>query len=363
MKESFIFYKYNLQGEYAEVFDKIVLYGEVSGIDNDTMEERMMDLVDMFLTAQKKGKPVSKIVGKDLDIFCKNFFEDYSFTDRIKAWPKRWLWGAWFVFVFELLEIFFAVVDMEENISLWEIQSDMGPYAMGLFVGCVIVALIEMAIRPMVFKIKWLSTNMYEIFIILLVFGIPSVFAFLEIMPQIEISELVVVLIFGTYLVAHYLVRAYVNYKRYGSVYVPKEERSAGMYDSVHERLVYEYPKILTDKYEKQNRKLLSKEKAVLTEEQYMEKLRKQVVRERRISKGSIIGIIVFCSVCAGIEMCISLVDGIILLAILLLVSTPGILLIRKGMKKNALQMCVKECEERGITIMELAKEREAHES
>lgn len=63
MRDSYIFYTDKLQGEYRETFDRVNMYVGTQGIDDDTREEHMGQLLDMMLSAQESGKPVKKVVG------------------------------------------------------------------------------------------------------------------------------------------------------------------------------------------------------------------------------------------------------------------------------------------------------------
>lgn len=65
MRDSFRLYQDKLQGEYKETFQQIDLYFSTQNVDEDTREEYMCDLLDVFLLAQDEGRPVEKITGKN----------------------------------------------------------------------------------------------------------------------------------------------------------------------------------------------------------------------------------------------------------------------------------------------------------
>ena len=69
MRDSYVFYVDKLEGEYRETFQGIEAY--IIGIsgDDDTKEEKMSTLLDLFLNAQEDGKPVQKLVGKNVKMF------------------------------------------------------------------------------------------------------------------------------------------------------------------------------------------------------------------------------------------------------------------------------------------------------
>lgn len=73
---SYLIEKDKLKGEYNKVFDRVEGYTIIRDIDEDTKEEMLMNLVDMLYSAQLDEKPVEKIVGKDIDQFCKEYFQN-----------------------------------------------------------------------------------------------------------------------------------------------------------------------------------------------------------------------------------------------------------------------------------------------
>ena len=61
-----------LQGDYRLVFEKADMYSTVSGSGDQNIEDdRLMNLFDLLIEAQHEGKPVEKIVGNDIEAFCK----------------------------------------------------------------------------------------------------------------------------------------------------------------------------------------------------------------------------------------------------------------------------------------------------
>lgn len=128
MRDSYILYKENLHGEYKETFDKIELYILAQNIDVDSREERLGELLDIFISAQEDEKPVRKIVGNDLENFCKTFCFDLGVKSKLVDFL-----GSLKIFViFELIcSLFDLVPDPEENISFWarKVDSDIFLFA------------------------------------------------------------------------------------------------------------------------------------------------------------------------------------------------------------------------------------------
>ena len=82
MKDSYVFYKDKLNEEYRTVFDQIEMYVISQNIDENTVEDRLGELLDIFLSAGESGKDVHKITGNDLEHFCKTFCSDISCSEQ-----------------------------------------------------------------------------------------------------------------------------------------------------------------------------------------------------------------------------------------------------------------------------------------
>lgn len=70
--------KNKLQQDYLEIFERVESYADFSGLEPMDVVDALDNLMDMLLQAQAEGKPVSYLVGGDLEQFCKNYFEDTS---------------------------------------------------------------------------------------------------------------------------------------------------------------------------------------------------------------------------------------------------------------------------------------------
>ena len=67
MKADYILLQDRLKGEYKDTFQKVQMYSTSNLIGEDTESELMMELLDHMLMAQEEGKPVSTIVGDDIE--------------------------------------------------------------------------------------------------------------------------------------------------------------------------------------------------------------------------------------------------------------------------------------------------------
>lgn len=73
MKADYILLQDRLKGEYKDAFQKVQMYSTSNLIGEDTESELMMELLDHMLMAQEEGKPVSTIVGDDIEDSVRSF--------------------------------------------------------------------------------------------------------------------------------------------------------------------------------------------------------------------------------------------------------------------------------------------------
>lgn len=83
MKDSYAFCSDRLDKEYLAVFEQVELYVQSQNVDDNTKEERLSELLDIFLSAAETGKPVQKITGNDMEQFCKTVCSDFGVKNRV----------------------------------------------------------------------------------------------------------------------------------------------------------------------------------------------------------------------------------------------------------------------------------------
>lgn len=354
MKDNFVWHKDKLTGEYLEVFDKIELYGEMTSMDADTYSERMMDLLDMFVTAQQHQKPVVKIVGSDIEEFCESYFGEYTLMDRLKKLPKRWLPLAWVIFILELIGCLATWSELEEGASFWDITSDMGPYLLGIFIGSIVIGIIAAMLKPFVFKIKWLSSIKYETFTIVLLFA--GLFLVADSIPEVPFPAWIVLLVSGIYLVSYYSVNAYLNYRNYGTLRKKEDVGKISFWDEVNKSAEYDFPQMLKKRFDKTNKRLAKKNQPLMTPEEFNEKFRKEAELDRKASGILYILIWILCIGLGIFEMFHSgFTDGCIFMIILFLVEFPMMKWAKSGEKNNPRMQLIEKCDALGITVIAYA--------
>ena len=359
MNNSYTLYKDKLKGEYFEVFDRIELYGITHNAGTaDEFEERMMNLLDDLLSAQKNGKPAAKITGNDIEGFCRMYFEKATIRERLAAVPKSFIFLAWIMLIFGLLEIIITAFETEAVISVWDVQADMAPCIIGGMVGLIrgfIIEILITAARPVIFKAKWLTSGrIYIMVIALFVLGVIAVMIF-ESDIEAETPAMILVLASGGYIILYYVVKAVINLKKHGSVHKPKDKVS--FFKLVDENVINDMPMELKKRYEKINEKNLKKGKSPVTPEEYMEKLRKEAINDR---KGNFVVIVIIMTVCLGViiheAITAGLVNGGIMLLMYIVIEVPILKWCYQDVKGQGYKARIlKKCDELGVNVLELA--------
>lgn len=161
MKESYVFYKDRLSGSYLSVFEKIEMYVLTQGFDEAAYEERLSELLDIFLTAEADGQPVEKIVGNDIPQFCRTFCSDFGTKNRILSVVDFLCFDAVLLLIFSAADIIFFFLDHDEGTiaDIW--SSYPGTNIFGLIIGIVasgvITAVTGAVIRTAMFRMKNIS--------------------------------------------------------------------------------------------------------------------------------------------------------------------------------------------------------------
>lgn len=83
MVNSYAIHVDKLNDEYREVFKKISIYVTSNNMDEMRTEEILSEVMDTFLAAQEEGKPVEKVVGKNLQKFCESLCSEKGIKTHI----------------------------------------------------------------------------------------------------------------------------------------------------------------------------------------------------------------------------------------------------------------------------------------
>lgn len=348
--------KGKLEGEYRQAFERAKTYSMLKGIDADADEDMMMNLVDILYTAQVEGKPVCKIIGDDVEKFCKDYFEEYlkNNKENLESTVKRifsWFYSiCWLIMILCLLEIVFP----EKKVELTEAYIDISGVVFGSIVGFIFGSLIVYILQSIIFKVKKINAIAVAFIYLSVLVLLTTVSVLLCMKRDIKIPLLYTAIVTGVYIIVYKSVQLYSRKKKTGSIKKAKKQSSFKeiLSEGWNEGL-REIPLEFKSKWEKKNKKLRKKAKPEITPQEFTDKIKKQVKNDVIIigSTYSIIYIvfIIIVSLDSTVE------DTIIFGIILGLVYAVLCKIFLFGAIRKARVDIIRKCDEEGITIIELA--------
>lgn len=267
MRDSYTLYQDKLEGEYRETFKQINLYFGTQKVDDDTQEEYMGDLLDIFLIAQEEGKPVEKITGKNLEHFCKSFCSDLTWKQKVLKVFDQLKIMAWFTFLMATPELLFSISDIVNgNVNIFELTSDINifGYILGFCIVDVVAAITNAITKKVMFKIKKVSMMILQI--IIAVLAIASFIVYLMLVfgdSTWDIPLWIAAFVSGLYLLLYYIF----NKKRFDS----RKEHEVKFWDEVKKGIEFDantdnaFSQEMERRWEKKNEKRQKKGLPVLT--------------------------------------------------------------------------------------------------
>ncbi len=269
MENSYVLYTHKLKGEYADTFKEIEFYCNTAGIDDDSREEHLSELLDMFINAQESGKSVKKIVGSNVAWFCKEFCSDIDIKSRLKALAKTIKDVVWFVFVLAGFDIAIILGDIMtgSDVSLFSSNNDdMSKYALGLILMDVFSFSLNRGVIAIIHRFKKIPTKKQRIgfYVMSFTLAITGYALAMIFIPPINLPTLIVVALCGIYLAVYYRFIA------------KKDKVKTSIFDN-DDQTQTEYNRIVINEFHKENEKRIKKGKAPQTPEEFIEKYRKMV--------------------------------------------------------------------------------------
>lgn len=334
MLESYVLYKKKLEGQYLETFDKIELYSITRSLDINTHEELMMDLIDVFLTAQKNGKSVKNIVGNDVGSFCRNFCSGIGLKNQIKGFADSFKRITWLILIFCIIDLF----SLFEGVSYFEIQSNIMPILAGGLIGIILSFVFGAIFKTLMFRFKKINMKIYSIGLFICVIIFTGSFIFATNKLSINVFNWEIILASGVYLIAYYILR---------KVYFQKlmKPQKIRFSDMVIEEIQKSWHKIITNK----NKRLLKKGKEPLTSLEFTKSMQKKHRFDEWIV---LVGWSIFIAIYLGFGIKVGLesklFDTVMFMIIVGVVYIPIAFFIRSSTRsiiwqKKTLDICVQE--------------------
>lgn len=287
----YIIYKKELTDEYLAAFDKAQLYVEVYNLSGKDIDEALNNLLDMLLAAQNDKKPVSKIVGNDIERFCKSYFSEYDIKSKLLLYAQALYRMAWVIFVIEAIELI-ALLSAQGNDGIWDINTDITGYIYGFAVTYIAFGILLLILKPFVFKSKKLTADKMENVscIVLFICIIAAIMLPVKFDLMLEMPLLPLLIAAAFYIIIYFIARSVYRFRSYGSIRkkkekgeftysdVFKESLKEGMLEGTAEGLLKKYNS-MKNRAEKKGREY--------TIEEYTKKFEKSLRFEKKIDKYS----------------------------------------------------------------------------
>ena len=354
MKQGYILLVDKLQGEYKETFSQVEAYGSYKRIDSDTSADMLMELLDQMLEAQNAGRPVTDIVGNNIQEFNRNFYSEYTMVDRFTAMCKTMYRLMWIIFLFTAADLFFS----GRNGSGF-LQSDIAPFITGGIYGAIFAPILYGIVLKILNSFIKVNDTVQGIVSVIIMVSVLVVAVMLADRFVIYIPSTVVLGVSVCYIVVYIIVCSICNYKRYGSARTPKQEEIR-FWDTVNGELVED---VMIGEWQKQfvkkNEQLKKKGKTLMTEDAFLAKLDKQFDSKR----GGLINALTFWGTTFVAVILLSIfgeyeswIDYTLFLAIVMGVEVSVYYGFHKVQKSSAVRYAEmrRKMREQGITMMEL---------
>lgn len=209
-----------LRGEYRETFEQIALYGDMSELNEQFVEDRVLNIYDLLMEAQKDERPVEKIVGTDLKQFC----EEYFSPDEKGFWTKEVFKRIFRVSVIMLVLVFIDCIiyyTKEGAFSLQRVSMTAKPFVVGTIVAAVLMFFGKFVREKLMFGNSKVKPILYYI-IAFLIFALGIGFGTVALdRLDLEISVLPVMGICGGYCLIYLIAVCSGRYRKHGSLKDP----------------------------------------------------------------------------------------------------------------------------------------------
>lgn len=257
-----------LMGEYRDVFASAQVYATLKNIENAFSHDKMLELFDLLITAQSEQKPVSKLIGSDVNKFCKDFFGDYTIVERLRFLPVSLYRVSWFVFILELIEL----IAMDNPLGeFFTVKADMSGYGAGALVAVLAYLIADVVLVPVFNRNKKVKPGVWYGIVIAVMIALIAVSMTLSDRLTLMLPVWPFLLGAGLYIIVYIIARAIWRYKNYGTI---RNARKALEQDSYYRNLEdRDLEKILLEAWRKQF--IRRQKKGRSTAEGYLDELKK----------------------------------------------------------------------------------------
>lgn len=337
MRDSYAFYTDKLKGDYRTVFDKIEMYIGTQTCDDITKEDKLSQLLDVFLSAQEEGKSVHKIVGGSVEEFCKTFCSDFGFKGAMMNILDTFKTLAWCFIVLSVFDIICMDWSTADDFFTTLSSVNISGYIIGFVLSSVIGKITNLVVRKVMFKLKRPSINILKV-----VSLVVAVLVFVGLIWIVSSSKTdfiscpmwIVLVCSIVYLVLYYLI----NNERLKA----EKKNKIRFIDMVNQDLDEDLPELMEEKYNTLNKRSIKRGKGQLTMQAFLDREEKDCDNIERLKwfhylmpvAITLIGF-VFTYFTSGFE---SVFDALIFVAITLAVEYPIVLGMWKISRNSAIK-------------------------
>lgn len=348
-----------LTGKYKTVFEKADMYSLVEAGSTEEAEEKIMNLYDLLLQAQEENKPVEKIIGNNLETFCKEYFAPMEEAE--KKWyfslPEALYRIIKIVFIWSIIWIFpfegsnFGL-DTKQNISI---------YILGIILGVGFIFFSTHLFKPLIFKSKKIKPVFLSFLILILFAGGVTLMTFISDYIIFEVKTSFLVTVSLAYILIYLFIRSLYRYHKFGTI--RKESKEVTKSKKELKKQMKAFNKEVSNvSMKKTMAKALAKrfetlqKKKQLTFPEFADKVRREQKQSKIVDLLLLIFFIAIILTPTILEIIHSnLLEGLIFGAILTAVEVPIYLFFTKTADKNYEYMVevLETCEKEGIDLME----------
>lgn len=364
---TYMIYVDKLEGEYKEAFQFVEHYADIHLIGGHYKNEKLMDLLDMMMQAQKQETPVENVVGKSQEQFAKDFYSDVtlaSLSEDFFSKLKNW---AWLIVLFEGLMIVSSMGD--EGFNLFIFKADMSGYLQGVliaYMGILLADVISIILAKFNYYNEKLTIGM------MIGFTLVTIAAYIYMGVKditISVRSFPVMICSAFYLLIYYVAVLLYRVKKTGSIKKVKDEYDTSFGGLVKAELEsnnfekkedLEFLKSISKRYANKNKKRVSKGLTPLTTAEYIHKQNKLGKYSFVIGYSfGVIASIIITFINKGFETSF---DAVIFVGI---VAVIGLLLFKFQRFMNSVSdretsRILSLCEERGVEMDELYEQLQA---
>lgn len=364
---TYMIYVDKLEGEYKEAFQFVEHYADIHLIGGHYKNEKLMDLIDMMMQAQKQETPVENVVGKSQEQFAKDFYSDVtlaSLSEDFFSKLKNW---AWLIVLFEGLMIVSSMGD--EGFNLFTFKADMSGYLQGVliaYMGILLADVISIILAKFNYYNEKLTIGMMIGFTLVTIaaciyMGVKDI--------TISARSFPVMICAAIYLLIYYVAVLLYRVKKTGSIKKVKDEYDTSFGGLVKAEIEsnnfekkedLEFLKSISKRYANKNKKRVSKGLTPLTTADYIHKQNKLV--KYSLVSGYLFGVIasiIITFINKGFETSF---DAVIFIGFMAVI---GLLVFKFQRFMNSVSdretsRILSFCEERGVEMDELYEQLQA---